>query len=96
MTVVWEAETTASASTLTRSPGSLVPQVVARSVTLTHDELAQIIAAERTDRRCRAIEISPPFVDVAIRRWEKATGQEATLEGDGRTFAEVAVERGVS
>ena len=33
---------------------------------------SQIIAAERTGRLYRAIEISPPFVDVAIRRWEKA------------------------
>jgi DNA modification methylase len=33
---------------------------------------SQIIAAERTGRRCRAIEISAPYVDVAIRRWEKA------------------------
>jgi DNA modification methylase len=55
---------------------------------------SQIIAAERTGRRCRAIEITPAYVDVAIRRWEKATGQEATL--DGRTFAEVAAERGES
>jgi DNA modification methylase len=55
---------------------------------------SQLIAAERTGRRCRAIEISQPFVDVAIRRWENATGQEATLDGDGRTFAEVAAERG--
>ena len=54
---------------------------------------SQLIAAERTGRRCRAIEISPPFVDVAIRRWEKATGLAATLDGDGRTFAEVAMER---
>ena len=53
----------------------------------------QIIAAERTGRRCRAIEISPPYVDVAIRRWEKATGQEATLDGDGRTFAAIKNER---
>jgi DNA modification methylase len=51
---------------------------------------SQLIAAERTGRRCRAIEISPPFVDVAIRRWQKATGQEATLETDGKTFAAVA------
>lgn len=57
---------------------------------------SQLIAAERTGRRCRAIEISPPFVDVAIRRWEKATGQEATLDGDGRTFTAVATERGES
>jgi DNA modification methylase len=54
---------------------------------------SQIIAAERTGRRCRAIEITPAYVDVAIRRWEKATGQEATLDGDGRTFAEVAADR---
>jgi DNA modification methylase len=54
---------------------------------------SQLIAAERTGRRCRAIEISPPFVDVAIKRWEKATGQEATLDGDGRTFATLATER---
>jgi DNA modification methylase len=53
---------------------------------------SQLIAAERTGRRCRAIEISPPFVDVAVRRWEKATGEQATLDGDGRTFAEVAAE----
>ncbi len=57
---------------------------------------SQLIAAERTGRRCRAIEISPPYVDVAIRRWEKATGLQATLDGDGRTFAEVAAERGVT
>jgi len=54
---------------------------------------SQIIAAERAGRRCRAIEISPPFVDVAIRRWQKATGNEATLDGDGRTFNEIAAER---
>jgi DNA modification methylase len=57
---------------------------------------SQLIAAERTQRRCRAIEISPPFVDVAIKRWQKATGQEATLDGDGRTFAAIAAERGVT
>jgi DNA modification methylase len=53
---------------------------------------SQIIAAEKLRRRCRAIEIQPAFVDVAIRRWMKATGREATL--DGNTFREVAAERG--
>jgi DNA modification methylase len=52
-----------------------------------------VIAAELTGRRCRALEISPQFVDVAILRWQRVTGGEATLEGDGRTFAEVAAER---
>lgn len=54
---------------------------------------SQIIAAERERRRCRAIEISVPFVDVAVRRWEKATGKQAVLEGTGQTFDEVAAER---
>jgi DNA modification methylase len=55
---------------------------------------SQIIAAEETARRCRAIEIQPAFVDVAIRRWEQATGRTATL--DGEAFADVANERGAS
>jgi hypothetical protein len=50
---------------------------------------SQIIAAEKTGRRCRAIEISPHFVDAAIRRFEKATGKSAVLVGCGQTFAEV-------
>jgi DNA modification methylase len=53
---------------------------------------SQLIAAEKLSRRCRAIEIQPAFVDVAIRRWQKATGREATL--DGKTYALVAAERG--
>jgi len=57
---------------------------------------SQIVAAEKLRRRCRAMEIEPAFVDVAIRRWEKATGKEAVLDETGKTFAEVAAERGVS
>jgi DNA modification methylase len=52
---------------------------------------SQIIAAEQLGRLCRAMEISPPFVDVAIRRWERATGKVATL--DGRSFAETKAHR---
>ena len=54
---------------------------------------SQLIAAEKLARRCRALEISPAFVDVALKRWEAATGKAATLEGDGRSFAEVSGER---
>ena len=56
---------------------------------------SQICAAEKLRRKCRAIEISPAFVDVGVRRWEKATGKTATLEGTGKTFAEVTAERRV-
>jgi hypothetical protein len=49
-----------------------------------------IIAAEMSSRRCYALEISPAFVDVAIRRWEDFSGQKAGLEDDGRRFGEAA------
>lgn len=49
-----------------------------------------IIAGEMTGRHIYAIELNPAYVDVAIKRWQDFTGQQAMLEGDGRTFAEVA------
>lgn len=52
-----------------------------------------IIAAEMTGRHCYAVELSPAYVDVAVKRWQDFTGQQATLEGDGRSFEEVAGER---
>ena len=54
----------------------------------------QIIAAEQTGRRCYAMEIEPQYVDVAVLRWQNLTGGDATLDGDGRTFTEIAAERG--
>ena len=48
-----------------------------------------IIAAEMTGRHCYAVELSPAYVDVAVQRWQQFTGKTATLDGDGRTFAEV-------
>ncbi len=54
---------------------------------------SQIIAAEKQGRHCRAIEISPTFVDVAIRRWQKATGHDAVLESTGETFADTVERR---
>ena len=52
-----------------------------------------IIAAEMIGRICHAIEIEPGYVDVAIERWQAFTGKCAVLEGDGRSFADVAAER---
>ncbi len=52
-----------------------------------------IIAAEITGRRCYAVELSPAFVDVAVLRWQRLAGKQAILDGDGRSFAEVAAER---
>ncbi|MEX0645681.1 MAG: DNA methyltransferase [Parvularculaceae bacterium] len=52
-----------------------------------------ILAAERSGRRAAAIELDPKFVDVAIRRFEKATGVEAIHSENGKTFSEVASDR---
>jgi DNA modification methylase len=52
-----------------------------------------IIAAEMTARCCHAVELNPAYVDVAVTRWQNFTGQTASLEGDGRSFAEVMAER---
>jgi DNA modification methylase len=52
-----------------------------------------ILAAEQTGRRGYGLEYEPRYVDVAIRRWEQYTKTDAVLEGDGRTFSEIAAER---
>jgi DNA modification methylase len=52
-----------------------------------------IIAAEMTGRSCYAIELNPAYVDVAIKRWQDFTGQQAVLDGDGRTYDEMKTER---
>jgi DNA modification methylase len=52
-----------------------------------------IIAAEMTGRACHAIELSPAYVDVAVRRWQAFTGLEARLESNAATFGEVAADR---
>jgi 16S rRNA G966 N2-methylase RsmD len=46
-----------------------------------------LLAAERTGRRGRLIEISPEFVDVTIRRFEKITGIEAFHIDTGEKIA---------
>lgn len=49
-----------------------------------------LIAADRMGMSARLIELDPRFVDVTVRRWQDFTGRKATLESDGRTFADVA------
>jgi len=49
-----------------------------------------IIAAEQTGRRCYAMELSPQYVDVAVRRWQQYTGKQAVHADTGKTFDETA------
>jgi hypothetical protein len=48
-----------------------------------------LIAAERTGRCARAIELDPQYVDVAIHRWQRLTGKQAVLAATGQTWDEV-------
>ncbi len=52
-----------------------------------------LAAAESTSRVCYGIELDPKFVDVVVQRWQGMSGKQATLDGDGRTFAEISGER---
>jgi DNA modification methylase len=52
-----------------------------------------LIAAEITRRVCYGMDIERKYVDLAVLRWQQFTGREAVLDGDGRTFAQIAQQR---
>lgn len=52
-----------------------------------------LIACERLARAARLMELDGRYCDVIVRRWQTFVGADATLEGDGRTFAEVERDR---
>jgi DNA modification methylase len=52
-----------------------------------------LAAAELTERVCVGIELDPKYVDVIIQRYQTLSSKKATLDGDGRTFDEIAHER---
>jgi DNA modification methylase len=51
-----------------------------------------IIAGEMTGRAIHAIELSPAYVDVAVKRWQDFTGMDAILERTGETFKSLSHE----
>jgi DNA modification methylase len=52
-----------------------------------------LLAAERTGRHARAIELDPQYVDVGIHRWQRLTGQQAVLAATDQTWDQVRSER---
>jgi DNA modification methylase len=56
---------------------------------------SSLIGAQQTGRRAYLMELDALYADVIVKRFEQFTGGKAVLDGDGRTFAEVAAERGV-
>ena len=52
-----------------------------------------LIACHRRQRRARLLEIDPRYVDVICRRWQQFSGKSAVLDGDGRSFEQIAESR---
>jgi DNA modification methylase len=52
-----------------------------------------LMAAHKTGRVCRGVELDPLYVDVIVRRFEGATGRAATLVETGETFEALAARR---
>lgn len=52
-----------------------------------------LVAAEKSGRACRGIELDPGYADVSVRRWEHLTGCEAVHAETGLTFSEMAAQR---
>ena len=52
-----------------------------------------LIAAEKTGRVARMIELDPAYCDVAIKRWQRMTGKSATLAATWQSFEIVERER---
>jgi len=52
-----------------------------------------LIAAEKTQRQARCIELESKFVDVIINRWQELTGQQAVRE-DGTLWNDIHIDTG--
>jgi DNA modification methylase len=99
---VWEVAKIPSQKTvhLTEKPVELAERIMtcsSRPGEIVLDQFggsgSTLIAAEKLSRKARLMEIDPYYVDVIVRRWQDFTGKKAILDGDGRTFEEVANER---
>jgi DNA modification methylase len=52
-----------------------------------------LLAAERTGRICRGIEIDPLYIDTIIRRWQNMTGRDAVRAADRKLFRDIEAEK---
>lgn len=51
-----------------------------------------LIAAEKTGRKARLVELDPKFCDVIVRRWEEYTGKKAELLNNDAESSDLDVE----
>ena len=54
-----------------------------------------LIAAEKSGRLARLIELDPKYADVIVRRWQDWTGKKATRKADGVAFDQAASDSSV-
>jgi len=52
-----------------------------------------LVAADRTGRVCRGVELDPLYVDVIVRRYEATTGRRVVLAQTGETFEALGARR---
>ena len=55
-----------------------------------------LIAAEKTGRSARLVEIDPAYCDVIVKRWQTLTGKSAILAENGRSFEDIEADRHVA
>jgi DNA modification methylase len=52
-----------------------------------------LIASDKTGRICRGVELDPLYIDVIVRRYERASGQAAFLVETGESFRGLSARR---
>ena len=69
----------------TIKPFDVLTNLIQHTIGLVYDPFlgsgTTLIACERLHRKCRAVEISPAYVAVALQRWADATGRTPELIG---------------
>ncbi|WP_197431107.1 site-specific DNA-methyltransferase [Aliiruegeria sabulilitoris] len=84
----------------TMKPVRLISDMLGNSTSRGHRVLdpfggsgSTLIACQEMGRRARLMELDEKFCDVIVNRWQQFTGGEAILEGDGRSFEDIASSR---
>lgn len=100
-TMLWQVKRDASSTYVhpTQKPVELAERAIRNSTVpgavvldLFGGSGSTLIAAEKTGRRARLMELDPKYADVVVRRWQDWTGKQAIREADGVVFDDLALE----